>query len=171
MATPGTEEVFLTEIPLGFPLRNKDSIIFNHMDMIVTLHKVGDNQARVVGFHAEPMSVSEGMDREACIPDYTNLHVVREGDPFRFSYSIRTEYSELTWAHRLDHYMKLGKPIIHWTQISITLGIILLTSFTTVQVILSALHKDSKAIKWWMLKGPGSRRLQYKRANQEEEAD
>lgn len=116
MRTPHDSEVYLTEIPLGFKLntRSVEAIIFNHVNLEVTLHEVGKDQFRVVGFHVEPMSVAEGMDREACIPDYSMLHMVKEGEPFRFSYSITTKYSALTWAHRLDHYLKLGKSEVHW---------------------------------------------------------
>mmetsp|Transcript_10366 Transcript_10366/g.14281 ORF Transcript_10366/g.14281 Transcript_10366/m.14281 type:complete len:108 (+) Transcript_10366:557-880(+) len=107
------------------------------------------------------MSVAEGMDREACIPDYSMLHMVKEDEPFRFSYSITTKLSALTWAHRLDHYIKLGKSQVHWTQIMITLGIVFFTSVITLHIVLTSLGKDVKSVRWWFRKGPGSERSKY----------
>lgn len=34
-----------------------------------------------------------------------------------WSYSYRTKKTGTTWAHRMDHYYKIGSTNIHWLQI------------------------------------------------------
>mmetsp|Transcript_10366 Transcript_10366/g.14283 ORF Transcript_10366/g.14283 Transcript_10366/m.14283 type:complete len:82 (+) Transcript_10366:281-526(+) len=45
MRTPHEAEVYLTEIPLGFTLntRSIDAVIFNHLNIEVTLHEVAQD--------------------------------------------------------------------------------------------------------------------------------
>ena len=49
-----------------------------------------------------------------------------EEQAFYFTYTIKTEIvkDESAWAHRMDHYMKMGSDQIHVTAILISLGII-----------------------------------------------
>jgi hypothetical protein len=38
---------------------------------------------------------------------------IQEGWSFTFTYSVKFKQSNLEWAHRLDHYKKLGNEKIH----------------------------------------------------------
>jgi len=55
--------------------------------------------------------------------------------------------SKLTWAHRLDHYMKLGNNKIHYMQIFFSVSIVLCLSGFAYQTLERSLTEDFSALK------------------------
>ena len=72
--------------------------------------------------------------------------IASSGKNITYTYSVKFETSKLEWAHRLDHYKKLGDERIHHSQIMLSGGIIALLSFVVYKIIIRVLNQDIRAI-------------------------
>ena len=51
--------------------------------------------------------------------------ILRPGEPIVFSYSVYTMNDEsTTWAHRMDHYWRIGNAKVHYIQIFVSIAIV-----------------------------------------------
>lgn len=99
--------------------------LYNHLHFIIETHETVEGSKRIVGFDVEPMSIDWGYSTpcsyssksgENSVHEAQNelgFRSVEEGFSVDFTYSVEFRSSELTWAHRLDHYKKLGNENIH----------------------------------------------------------
>jgi hypothetical protein len=104
----------------------KKAKVMNHLNLIVETHETSEGLKRIVGFDVEPLSIDWGYSHpclgfddqveEKTIHDAVKElgeRYVDEGWSFTFTYSVKFKPSPLEWAHRLDHYKKLGNEKIH----------------------------------------------------------
>lgn len=73
-----------------------------------------------------------------------------------FSYSLFIIESNQTWPHRLDHYFEFGEAKVDVEHILVCLFVFSITSIVFVAILMSALNKDTDALKairkTWRLK-------------------
>lgn len=94
---------------------NQRIMIYNHLDMTVIVHKTHEGFQRIVGFEIEPYSMAEGDEREESNPYKTKEPLyLKPGEDISFTFRIITrEDKKMTWAMRMDHYIKIGDNEIH----------------------------------------------------------
>lgn len=98
-------------IPIGEYNREKSEIIiYNHLVMTVKTHwEAGSDNQRIVGFEIEPKSVDYRETLQYDPLDRQTKQILKAGKQFKFTYEIKTVNDETTfWAHRMDHYFKIG---------------------------------------------------------------
>jgi len=98
----------------------------NHLDMIVEVHDTYDGHQRIVGFDVLARSIPEDEKRFTCKSSDDSLVLYSSNDEtnITYTYSFTIVKSKLTWAHRLDHYVKIGNSKVHWTQILISFSML-----------------------------------------------
>lgn len=115
-------------IPIGKYLGAKTGkvILNNHLDMIVEVHDTYDGHQRIVGFDVLARSIPEDEKRFTCkgSDDSLVLYASNDETNITFTYSVTIVKSKLTWAHRLDHFVKIGNSKVHWTQILISFSML-----------------------------------------------
>jgi galactose mutarotase-like enzyme len=84
-------------------------IIFNHLNITVYTHTTLEGHERIVGFEVEPMSLGEDDKRTYNDPDESDIQVLKPGEPFRFTYRIRTVVSITIKTHIVVRTM-IGLP-------------------------------------------------------------
>jgi hypothetical protein len=101
-------------IPLGvYHPKNHEIILYNHLEITVLNHKVGDKY-RVVGLEVEPFSFSEYKREDRFIlPESQKLlntkpQLLVSGLLMEFTYNINVVESNMEWANRMDHYTKIS---------------------------------------------------------------
>jgi hypothetical protein len=76
-------------IPIGRFVAPGQIMLYNHWDIIVTVHDTIEGHHRIVGFEVEPFSLAEGPNRELNNPEIvTEPQFIRAGEEFTFSYRI-----------------------------------------------------------------------------------
>ena len=122
--------------------------VYNHLNFIVETHETNEGLNRIVGFDVEPLSIDWGYSHP-CLgfgdeAEDKTVHdavkelgerFVEESWSFTFTYSVTFKPSPLEWAHRLDHYKKLGNEKIHHSQFMLAGGIICALSFVVCRII------------------------------------
>ena len=69
-----------------------------------------------------------------------------------FSYSVYTVNDKTTeWAHRMDHYWKMGSGKVHYMQIFVSLLIITMVAMIICQIFKCALKKDFRSLELGVL--------------------
>ncbi len=64
-----------------------------------------------------------------------------------WSYSYQTRPSETTWAHRMDHYYKIGNSKIHWVQQILSIAISVCLIAVICLILKCGLSRDIVSIK------------------------
>lgn len=135
-------------IPIGKYLgaKNGKVMLNNHLDMIVEVHDTYDGHQRIVGFDVLARSIPEDEKRFTCKgysdPNEGLILYAGEETDISFTYSVTIIKSKLTWAHRLDHYVKIGDSKVHWTQIFVSFSMLTIFSIMMMGVLRSTLTKD-----------------------------
>ena len=89
----------------------------NHLLITIETHawsKKADGPIRIVGFEVEAQSVNWGEDPcgRGTLESYgSQLYDI--DSKVSYTYQVVFKKSELLWAHRFDHYLKLGKSQVH----------------------------------------------------------
>lgn len=126
-------------------------LMYNHLELIVELHEVGDNKYRIVGFEVEPLSKDWGQNEPCSVKrKYFNLlppKIYQIGEDISYTYQIRFKHSQTTWGHRLDHYLKLGNDKIHHAQMLIGLLIALVMTCLVKMILNRTLNEDFNRIR------------------------
>jgi len=102
-----------------------------------------------VGFEVEPFSIAESVQRSEANPSKTKEPLyLKPGEEFSFTFRIITrEDKKMTWAMRMDHYIKIGDNDIHMAQIIYSLTTIVSLSILFTIVIGRNVRKDLKNIE------------------------
>jgi hypothetical protein len=112
-------------IPVGYQ-KDGQMMIFNHLEITVDTHKTIEGHERIVAFDVEPFSIADDAERML----FSKRHTAKprklvEGDKVRFTYSVHTNVNPgLTWATRMDHFMKTGNNEVHLMQLIISMLIV-----------------------------------------------
>ncbi len=141
----------------GFPIGYKSGdkyYINNHASFVIKYHEPAEvangKGYRIVGVDVEPKSVSidESFQRptEAFCEDSigfgTPMEITAESPSILFTYSVKWERSDVSWASRWDTYLKIKENRIHWFSIINSLVIVILLTGLIGLVMVRTLHKD-----------------------------
>ena len=113
------------------------------------VHKATNGENRIVGFEVHPMSRAYD-DKTSLGCSHTKEYApqyLRIEENFIWTYCIRTEDSETSWANRMDHYYKIGSHEIHLLQLIISIGIVFAASCVVMKILSNLLRKDFKMIE------------------------
>ncbi|KAJ2026086.1 Transmembrane 9 super member 2 [Coemansia sp. S16] len=118
----------------------------NHYDITVQYHTADSVHYRVVGVLVTPRSKNTKYEQDApaqsCdatepmkLTPGSNNHVV-------FTYSVKWEMSDKSWATRWDQYLQAIDPKIHWFSLINSAVIVMFLSAMLGLILMRALHKD-----------------------------
>ena len=86
-------------IPLGYSLGSTgEYALYNHWDIVITVHDTIDGHHRIVGFDVEPYSIAEGEHRAQNDPTAEPMPQILGGETITFSYRIITRVSFLEYS-------------------------------------------------------------------------
>ncbi|XP_046425522.1 transmembrane 9 superfamily member 4 isoform X2 [Neodiprion fabricii] len=129
-------------------IKNGQAYINNYLKLILSYHKHGENQYRVVGFEVEASSVDtnqiEFTDKNECIiPDNPKpLFINPEGTKLQFFYSVVWKESAVSWASRWDVYLGMSDVQIHWFSIINSLVVVFFLSGILTMIMVRTLRRD-----------------------------
>lgn len=156
---------YVTTQYVGFPVgftSGKSIYVYNHANIILEYHKVGEDGHRIVGFYVEPLSVkhtfSSKWDGKGEPPaltscsdskhlDYDSIkekQVVTNG-PLVFTYGVEWRESEVHWASRWDVYLTQNHAVpdkVHWFSIVNSVLIVLFLAFMVAMILVRTLNRD-----------------------------
>ena len=69
------------------------------------------------------------------------------GEPISWSYSYSTKKGDTTWAHRMDHYYKIGDTDVHWTQLAFSATMVFVLTCCVCAMLKKGLSIDEKNFK------------------------
>ena len=116
--------------------------VMNHLELTVDTHTTDSGSIRIVGFEVEAFSVNWGAN--ACLQSKERLgpQIYDKDALVSYTYQIKFKKSDLLWAHRFDHYMKLGNDRIHHLQFLVSCLIAFMFSFCVYKILQRTLNKD-----------------------------
>jgi transmembrane 9 superfamily member 2/4 len=165
--------IYQDGFPLGFQQAGT-YYVNNHHNILVQVHSSGGQDKeetwRVVGFLVEPLSLNSTADALMCNDTaYTSKTTLSgmvtvetayndtwvstfvpgipkqklEGN-ITFSYSVRFEQSNTTWATRWEHYfyMSARNQEVHWLGLVNSFAMVLLLSGMVCTILRRSIHKD-----------------------------
>mmetsp|Transcript_1058 Transcript_1058/g.696 ORF Transcript_1058/g.696 Transcript_1058/m.696 type:complete len:207 (-) Transcript_1058:1086-1706(-) len=131
--------------------------LYNHFVFIVKYHNTMDSTKRIVGLDVLPYSIKrekkELYSTESCrspidMINYEPMNLSTISNEVLFSYEVKFQESDLTWAHRSDHYYKLGNSEVHYFGLVFSSLIALGLVVATCKVLFKSLNKDFSDIKF-----------------------
>ena len=94
------------------PISN-ELMLMNHLQLTVETHTTDNGAIRIVGFEVEAMSIDWG-DKPCRKPkDGLDVQLYGPDKEVSYTYQVVFKKSDLLWAHRFDHYAKLGNDRVH----------------------------------------------------------
>lgn len=140
----------------GFPIGYKSGdkyFINNHASFVIKYHEPeGSNGSgyRIVGVDVEPKSVTIGESFDDASSAYcddsigfgTPLEISDDSKSILFTYSVKWERSDVSWASRWDTYLKIKENRIHWFSIINSLLIVIVLTGLIGVVMVRTLHRD-----------------------------
>lgn len=124
------------------------SLINNHLKLTLFYHKIQiENQFRVVGFHVEAKSVQvEDLKingKECQFQSNARPQIVEKtGTKLFFTYEVKWEESQISWASRWDTYLAMSDVQIHWFSIINSLIVIFFLSGIMAMIMVRTLRRD-----------------------------
>ena len=148
----GAGQIFYSRgFPLGRAEGTQTPILYNHYDIVIEYHEIGNNKYRVVGVLVQP-----GSDRDAKNVD--NEHAFCTDNPgddkalrlddvggnskVTWTYSVYWRPSDVAWALRWDTYLHVDDPKIHWFSLVNSTVIVFFLVGTVSAILTRALRKD-----------------------------
>ncbi|XP_012252310.1 transmembrane 9 superfamily member 4 [Athalia rosae] len=130
-------------------IKNGQVYINNYLKLILSFHKHGENDFRVVGFEVEAHSVDvdqlsfEG-DTTCAIPEIYKPQFVKNkgGTRLLFLYSVEWQESAVSWASRWDVYLGMSDVQIHWFSIINSLVVVFFLSGILTMIMVRTLRRD-----------------------------
>lgn len=138
-------------------------ILYNHVNIILEYHEVGDDAQRIVGFYVEPLSIRHSYNGEwdgkgsapaltSCsnkkhltYDDIKSSHQKVSTGKMVFSYGVEWRKSEVHWASRWDIYLSMNGAVpdkVHWFSIVNSILIVLFLAFMVAMILIRALNRD-----------------------------
>jgi transmembrane 9 superfamily protein 2/4 len=136
-------------VPLGkYDERSKKWFIFNHLDITVETHLTIEGMERIVGFDIEPMSLKDDSKRMEFRDAWRQPPKILEPDTeITFSYSVHNKVNkQLTWATRMDHYVKFENKEIHYLQLIFSFSIVTVLGLVIAYILKNKLNMDYASI-------------------------
>eukprot|EP00591_Stephanopyxis_turris_P000203 CAMPEP_0195520288 /NCGR_PEP_ID=MMETSP0794_2-20130614/16545_1 /TAXON_ID=515487 /ORGANISM="Stephanopyxis turris, Strain CCMP 815" /LENGTH=561 /DNA_ID=CAMNT_0040649615 /DNA_START=59 /DNA_END=1741 /DNA_ORIENTATION=+ len=154
--------------------KKEDAYVYNHANLYIDYHPLGDGDHRVVGFGVEPMSVkhrysqsdfvwdgssAEGFAKplQSC-PSGIGIHMdrkyVRENqiiapdETILFTYDVIWRESDTEWASRWDIYLtddNLVPAKVHWQAVVNSFGVVLFLGMLVIGILVRNLRRDIDA--------------------------
>ncbi|XP_015604774.1 transmembrane 9 superfamily member 4 [Cephus cinctus] len=126
---------------------NDQVYINNYLKLILSYHKHGEDQFRVVGFEVEARSVDFYQLRfkgDTCIlPSKLEPQIVnKKGTSLLFLYSVQWIESDVSWASRWDIYLAMSDVEIHWFSIINSLVVVFFLSGILTMIMVRTLRRD-----------------------------
>jgi len=123
----------------------------NHLELTVETHQTSTGAIRVVGFEVEAFSVFWG--NTPCQGSVDSFHKGKGPDSFgaqlynrdsslSYTYRVIFKKSDLIWAQRFDHFLKLGNSKVHHTQFIVACLIALFFTVLVYKILRRTLSKD-----------------------------
>ncbi|KAJ2780715.1 Transmembrane 9 super member 2 [Coemansia javaensis] len=119
----------------------------NHYDITIQYHTLDSVHHRVVGVVVTPASKntaapSDPLGAVACdATEPMNLHVDRNNTVV-FTYSVKWQKSDKSWATRWDNYLHAMDPRIHWFSLINSMVIVVFLSAMLGLILMRTLRKD-----------------------------
>ncbi|KAJ2122604.1 Transmembrane 9 super member 2 [Coemansia sp. RSA 720] len=117
----------------------------NHYDITVQYHTLDAVHHRVVGVVVTPASKNTVLPKDGTAScdaaEPMNLHEDRDNSVV-FTYSVKWEASEKSWATRWDDYLHAVDPRIHWFSLINSMVIVVFLSAMLGLILMRTLHKD-----------------------------
>ena len=112
------------------------SSVYNHLIMTIDYHKDSSNDIRIVGFDVEYKSVDWPADKP-CLTSIDTLGEAyyQEGKNISFTYEVYWKKVDTVWAHRFDHYIKLGNDNVHHLQFISSVVIAFIFTFFVFRIL------------------------------------
>jgi transmembrane 9 superfamily protein 2/4 len=136
----------------GFPLGSVDerdgtAILNNHYDILIDFHEAGKEQYRVVGIVVEPSSRGNSKVVQGNNADCGEVSVPKTlSETARtkvlYTYSVRWQPSETSFATRWDKYLHVYDPKIHWFSLVNSAVIVCFLVGMVSTILLRTLRKD-----------------------------
>jgi len=149
---------YLHGFPVGYMDSDSNANLFNHITIVIKIHKFEENAHRIVGFEIKagsfsPESYKIDNDKRSCtiatdgnaLPPPVIMNDKLEGDatqPVIWSYGVRFEPSDIAWASRWDTYLKMADVEIHWFSIINSFITVLFLSAIFGAIIVRTLSND-----------------------------
>jgi len=155
--------------PIGHPRIHNGKLLGvelnNHAKISISYHAVGSDEARIVGFLVEPISVKHtyagqwneaagasqltSCYRERPMPPLdsrrTPLYLNSNPDHIIWTYDVMWRPSKIEWASRWDTYLSMAGRYddeVHWFSIINALLIVLFLSGMVAMIMVRSLHRD-----------------------------
>ena len=137
----------------GFPLgqhedNTKTPVIYNHYDIVIDYHDVGNDKYRVVGVVVQPGSARDSKDDNGKVycGDLAPANALRldeaKDTPVFWTYAVYWRPSKVAWAVRWDSYLHVDDPKIHWFSLVNSTVIVFFLVGTVSAILTRALRKD-----------------------------
>ncbi|CAB4011926.1 transmembrane 9 superfamily member 4-like, partial [Paramuricea clavata] len=138
----------------GFKLgyeRDGKIYINNFLHLVIKYHKDNSGSFRVVGFEAQPMSISNIETKTAvqetaeaeCKHTFVSQEINQNGEnKIRFGYIVSWEPSDIVWASRWDTYLAMSDVQIHWFSIVNSVVIAIFLSGIVSMILIRTLRRD-----------------------------
>ena len=94
-------------------LHEGDESVYNHLIFNIKYHKDTSKAIRIVGFEVEAKSIGWDEPCKNYRPFKMPEAYYMEDRQISFTYEVHFEESKTLWAHRYDHYIKLGDGKVH----------------------------------------------------------
>lgn len=126
---------------------NDQVYINNYLKLILSYHKHGEDEFRVVGFEVETRSIDTSQlkfDGNVCMvpseasPQFVNPKSTR----LLFLYSVEWKKSDVSWASRWDVYLGMSDVEIHWFSIINSLIVVFFLSGILTMIMVRTLRRD-----------------------------
>eukprot|EP00127_Corallochytrium_limacisporum_P000213 Clim_evm30s7 gene=Clim_evmTU30s7 len=154
-------EVLFRGFPLGTVNEAGLIILYNHVDITLRYHphistdRKGQAHApttryRIVGFEITPLSMEEkaqaANDNEPCLPGSAAPYIINPNadreQEITFTYAIKWEMVDATWAARWDAYLLSGDQGVHWYSIINSILVVIFLSGIVAVIIVRTLRRD-----------------------------
>jgi transmembrane 9 superfamily protein 2/4 len=160
--------------PIGFmDADKKQPYIYNHVNIHIDYHPMGNEGYRVVGFAVEPFSVHhkfegdydwdgeslEGMNKPLSTcpnngpallqrTDIQEFQAVKAGQKILYTYGVTWNPSDIEWSSRWDVYLSedhLVPAQVHWYSITNSILVVLFLSLLVISILVRNLKRDIAA--------------------------
>ncbi|XP_005089168.1 transmembrane 9 superfamily member 4 isoform X1 [Aplysia californica] len=133
---------------LGY-VSGTEAYLNNHLSLTLRYHRRENDKYRVVGFEVKPQSINFGEikpneDGSCTFNDPKNPQKINtngETDVL-FTYSVKWEESDVSWASRWDIYLAMSDVQIHWFSIINSVVVVFFLSGILTMIMVRTLRRD-----------------------------
>lgn len=143
--------LYVNGFPVGL-LKGDKYFVNNHVAIHLKYHANPElyDGYRIVGFEVEPFSRLQATTEDKSAPagftanceETENAYDLDGSSELIYTYDVRWSYSEIRWASRWDHYLRMSGGQIRWFSILNSFMIVLFLSGMVAMILFRTLHRD-----------------------------